>query len=91
MNPNVILNRLYKHTQLQTSYSMIMLALVNGEPKILNLYQILDEYLKHQKEVVTRRTRFDLRKAEERARCPVPLPLLCVLILEPQPSLFAIA
>ena len=67
VNPNVILNRLYKHTQLQTSYSMIMLALVNGEPKILNLYQILEEYLKHQKEVVTRRTRFDLRKAEERA------------------------
>ena len=67
VNPNVILNRLYKHTQLQTSYSMIMLALVNGEPKILNLYQILDEYLKYQKEVVTRRTRFDLRKAEERA------------------------
>lgn len=67
VNPNVILNRLYKHTQLQTSYSMIMLALVNGVPKILNLYQILDEYLKHQKEVVTRRTRFDLRKAEERA------------------------
>lgn len=67
VNPNVILNRLYKHTQLQTSYSMIMLALVNGEPKILNLYQLLDEYLKHQKEVVTRRTRFDLRKAEERA------------------------
>lgn len=67
VNPNVILNRLYKHTQLQNSYSMIMLALVNGEPKILNLYQILDEYLKHQKEVVTRRTRFDLRKAEERA------------------------
>ena len=67
VNPNVILNRLYKHTQLQTSYSMIMLALVNGEPKILNLYQSLDEYLKHQKEVVTRRTRFDLRKAEERA------------------------
>ena len=67
VNPNVILNRMYKHTQLQTSYSMIMLALVNGEPKILNLYQILDEYLKHQKEVVTRRTRFDLRKAEERA------------------------
>lgn len=67
VNPNVILNRLYKHTQLQISYSMIMLALVNGEPKILNLYQILEEYLKHQKEVVTRRTRFDLRKAEERA------------------------
>ncbi len=67
VNPNVVLNRLYKHTQLQTSCSMIMLALVNGEPKILNLYQILDEYLKHQKEVVTRRTRFDLAKAEARA------------------------
>ena len=66
-NPNVILNRLYKHTALQTSFSMIMLALVNGEPKILNLKQILEEYLKHQKEVVTRRTRFDLAKAEARA------------------------
>ncbi|MDD5823274.1 MAG: DNA gyrase subunit A [Firmicutes bacterium] len=66
INPNVVLNRLYKHTQLQTSYSMIMLALVNGEPKILNLYQIIDEYLKHQREVVTRRTRFDLAKAEQR-------------------------
>ena len=66
-NPNVILNRLYKHTSLQTSFSMIMLALVNGEPKILNLKQILEEYLKHQKEVVTRRTRFDLAKAEARA------------------------
>lgn len=66
-NPNVILNRLYKHTALQTSFSMIMLALVNGEPKILNLKQILEEYLKHQKVVVTRRTRFDLAKAEARA------------------------
>ena len=66
VNPNVVLNRLYKHTQLQTSYSMIMLALVNGEPKILNLYQIIEEYLKHQKEVVTRRTRYDLKKAEAR-------------------------
>ena len=66
-NPNVVLNRLYKHTALQTSFSMIMLALVNGEPKILNLKQILEEYLKHQKEVVTRRTRFDLAKAEARA------------------------
>ncbi len=67
VNPNVVLNRLYKHTSLQTSYSMIMLALVNGEPKILNLYQILDEYLKHQREVVTRRTKYDLAKAEARA------------------------
>ena len=66
-NPNVILNRLYKHTALQTSFSMIMLALVDGEPKILNLKQILEEYLKHQKVVVTRRTRFDLAKAEARA------------------------
>ena len=67
VNPNVILNRLYKHTALQTSFSMIMLALVDGEPKILNLKQILEEYLKHQKIVVTRRTRFDLAKAEARA------------------------
>jgi len=66
-NPNVVLNRLYKHTALQTSFSMIMLALVDGEPKILNLKQILEEYLKHQKIVVTRRTRFDLAKAEARA------------------------
>ena len=67
VNPSVILNRLYKHTALQTSISMIMLALVDGEPKILNLKQILEEYLKHQKIVVTRRTRFDLAKAEARA------------------------
>lgn len=66
-NPNVILNRLYKHTSLQTSFSMIMLALVDGEPKVLNLRQILEEYLKHQKIVVTRRTKFDLAKAEARA------------------------
>ncbi|MDR3242553.1 MAG: DNA gyrase subunit A [Clostridiales Family XIII bacterium] len=66
-NPQVILNRLYKHTQLQESYSMIMLALVNGEPKVLTLYQILAEYLKHQKDIVTRRTAFDLNKAAARA------------------------
>ncbi|MCI9617413.1 MAG: DNA gyrase subunit A [Eubacterium sp.] len=66
-NANVILNQLYKHTQLQDSFGVIMLALVNGEPKILNLLQMLDEYLKHQKDVVTRRTRFELNKAEERA------------------------
>ena len=66
-NPNVILNRLYKHTQLQCTYSMIMLALVNGEPKILKLHEIIDEYLKHQKIVITRRTKFDLAKAEARA------------------------
>ncbi len=66
-NPQIILNRLYKHTQLQESYSMIMIALVNGQPKILTLYEILDEYLKHQFDVVTRRTKYDLKKAEARA------------------------
>ncbi len=66
-NPQITLNRLYKHTQLQDNYSIIMLAIVNGEPKLMNLYQMLEQYLLHQKDVVTRRTRFDLRKAEERA------------------------
>ena len=66
-NANVILNQLYKHTQLQDSFGVIMLALVDGEPKVLNLIQMLDEYLKHQKDVVTRRTKFELNKAEERA------------------------
>lgn len=66
-NPQITLNRLYKHTQLQDSYSMIMIALVNDKPKVLNLYEILDEYLKFQREVVTRRTQFDLKKAEARA------------------------
>jgi DNA gyrase subunit A len=66
-NPQITLNRLFKQTQLQASYSMIMLALVDGEPKILTLYDILDEYLKHQKNVLTRRTIFDLNKAEARA------------------------
>ena len=66
-NANVILNQLYKHTQLQDSFGIIMLALVDGEPKVLNLLQMLDEYLKHQKDVVTRRTKFELNKAEERA------------------------
>ena len=66
-NANVILNQLYKHTQLQDSFGVIMLALVDGEPKVLNLLQMLDEYLKHQKDVVTRRTKFELNKAEERA------------------------
>ena len=67
VNPQIMLNKLYKHTQLQESFSMIMLAIVNGEPKLLTLYQMLDEYLKHQKDVVTRRTQFDLNKAEARA------------------------
>ena len=66
-NPRITLNRLYKHTQLQENYSMIMIALVNGQPRLLNLYEILEEYLKHQKEVLTRRTQFDLNKAEARA------------------------
>ena len=66
-NPRVTLNKLYKQSQLQENFSMIMLALVGGQPKILNLYEILDEYLKHQKIVVTRRTQFDLKKAEDRA------------------------
>lgn len=66
-NAQIILNRLYKHTQMQESISMIMLAIVDGRPRILNLREILDEYLKHQKEVVTRRTIYDKKKAEARA------------------------
>ena len=58
-NPNVVLNQLYKHTQLQDTYGVIMLALVNNQPMILNLKQMLELYLKHQEEVVTRRTRFE--------------------------------
>ena len=67
VNANVILNQLYKHTQLQDTFGVIMLALVNKEPKVLNLLQMLDYYLEHQKEVLTRRTQYDLNKAEERA------------------------
>ena len=66
-NPQITLNRLFKHTQLQETISMIMLALVDGRPRVLNLHEILSEYLKHQKDVLTRRTQFDLRKAEARA------------------------
>ena len=66
VNANVILNQLYKHTQLQDTFGVIMLALVNNEPKVLNLLDMLTYYLKHQEEVVTRRTKFDLNKAEER-------------------------
>lgn len=66
-NPNVILNQLYKHTQLQSTFGVIMLCIVNGEPKVLNLQQILEEYLKHQVNVFTRRTKYDLNKAQERA------------------------
>lgn len=66
-NANVILNQLYKHTQLQDTFGVIMLALVNGEPKVLNLRDMLGYYLKHQEEVITRRTQYELNKAEERA------------------------
>lgn len=66
VNPQVILNQLHKHTQLMDSFGVIMLALVNGEPKVLNLKEMLYYYLEHQKDVIVRRTRFDLRKAEER-------------------------
>lgn len=67
VNANVILNQLYKHTQLQDTFGVIMLALVNNEPKIMNLLQVLTHYLKYQEEVVTRRTKYDLNKAQERA------------------------
>ena len=66
VNANIVLKKLYKHTQLQDSYGMIMLALVNNEPKIMNLLDMLKYYLKHQEDVVTRRTKYDLNKAEER-------------------------
>lgn len=67
VNANVLLNQLLKHTQLQDSFGVIMLALVNNEPKVLNLLQMLEYYLDHQKDVLTRRTKYDLNKAEERA------------------------
>ena len=67
VNPNVILNQLYKHSQLEDTYGVIMLALVDGEPKVMSIKTMLEVYLKHQEDVVTRRTKFDLKKAEERA------------------------
>ena len=67
VNANIILNQLYKHTQLQDTFGVIMLALVDNQPKVLNLYDMLKYYLLHQEEVVTRRTQYDLNKAEERA------------------------
>ena len=67
VNANVVLNQLLKHTQLQDTFGVIMLALVNNQPKVLNLLEMLNYYLDHQKDVVTRRTRYDLNKAEERA------------------------
>ena len=66
-NANVILNNLYKHTQVQMSYGINMLALDKGQPKVLNLKEILECYIDHQIEVITRRTKFNLKKAEERA------------------------
>ena len=66
VNPNIILNQLYKHTQLQDTFGVIMLALVNNEPKVMSILQMLKAYLSHQEEVVTRRTKYDLNKAEER-------------------------
>ncbi len=67
VNANVVLNQLFKHTQLQDTFGVIMLALVNNEPKVLNIYEMLNHYLVHQKDVVTRRTKYELNKAEERA------------------------
>ena len=67
VNPSVVLNLLYKHTQMQDTFGVINLALVDNQPKVLNLYELLNYYLLHQKEVITRRTQFDLNKAEERA------------------------
>ena len=66
-NASIVLNQLYKHTQLQTTFGIIMLALVQGEPKVLNLYEVLTHYIQHQKDVETRRVQYDLRKALERA------------------------
>ena len=66
VNANIVLTQLYKHTQLQDTFGVIMLALVNNEPKVMNLLDMLKHYLNHQRDVVTRRTKYDLRKAEER-------------------------
>ena len=66
-NPNIILNNLYKHTQMQTTFGVINLALVNGEPKVLTLKELIGHYVEHQRDVITRRCRFELKKAEDRA------------------------
>lgn len=66
-NPQVVLNQLYTYTQMQTTFGVIMLALVNGEPQILTLKEVLQNYIDFQCEVIVRRTRYDLRKAQERA------------------------
>ena len=67
VNPNVILNQLYKHTQLQDTFGVIMLALVNGEPKVMNLLDMLKYYLQHQEDVVTRRTKYDLNQSRRKS------------------------
>lgn len=66
-NPNVILNNLYKHTQLQATFGINLLALVNGQPKVLNLKEMLECYVEHQVEVLTRRITYDLKRAEDRS------------------------
>lgn len=66
-NPNIVLNNLYKHTQMQTTFGIINLALVNGEPKVLNLKDLISYYVEHQRDVITRRCKFELKKAEDRA------------------------
>jgi DNA gyrase subunit A len=67
VSANVVLNKLYKHTQMQDTFGIIMLALVDGQPKVLNLKEMLHHYLEHQKEIIIRRTRYDLAKAEDKA------------------------
>ena len=67
VNPNIVLNQLFKHSQLQETFGVIMLALVGGEPKILDLHGMLHHYVEYQREIITRRTKFELRKAEDRA------------------------
>ena len=66
VNPNIMLNKLYKHTQMQDSFGIIMLALVNNQPKVMSITEMLKHYIAHQEDVVTRRTKYDLNKAEER-------------------------
>ena len=86
-NPNVVLNQLFKHSQLQDTFGVIMLALVNNEPKIMNILEMLKHYLRHQEEVVTRRTKYDLNKAEERAHILegllIALDNICLLYTSP--------
>src|SRR5690606_31605066 len=67
VNPNVVLNNLYKYTSMQANFGIIMLALVNGEPKVMSLKEMLHHYLEHQQQIIRRRTEYDLRRAEARA------------------------